>query len=102
MAVVKVKKDKFGLYVRHAGFVFRPLFPLGFNPNNPDIDVTEGMSVRARYKGAGASYAKIRVGDECLFWMNHGSYIIPNGDELQHRKSVDCIISETITETVNS
>ena len=101
MAVVKIKKDQYGFYVRHAGCIFRPLFPIGYNPNNPEINIEEGMDVRVRYKGAGASYAKVRINDECLFWMNHGSYIVPNGDEIIHRKSYDCILVSTIPESIN-
>lgn len=101
MASVKVKKDKYGFYVRHAGCVFRPLYPIGFEPNNPVVDINEGMMVNATYKGAGASYAKVKVGQDQLFWMNHGSYIIPDGDDVIHQPSTQCIIVSTIPESTN-
>lgn len=96
MAKVLVKRDCYGLYIRHAGCVFRPLFPVGFDPKNPPTNITEGIEVRARYKGAGASYVKIDIDDQRLFWMNHGSYIVPDGDEIKHRKSYECIIESSV------
>lgn len=92
MATTKVKYDEYGFYVRHSGFLFRPLFPMGFEPNNPPIDVDADDMVAITYKGVGASYAKLRIDGIIVFWMNHGSYIVPDGDGTRYLKSTDCIL----------
>lgn len=94
MAKVVVKKDIYGLYVRHAGFVFRPLFPDGYDPKNPEYNLAVDDEVTVAYKGVGASYAKIKVDGQPIFWMNHGSYIVPDGDDIKHLKSTLCILNQ--------
>lgn len=91
MPTTKVKEDQYGLYVRHAGFLFRPLFPSGFDPNNPLVDIKADDIINITYKGVGASYAKLNIDGVIIYWMNHGSYIVPHDDTIKHLKSHECI-----------
>lgn len=86
MALVKIKEDEHGFYVRTGGFLFRPVFTTGNDPKNPDVEFTVGDEVNATYKGHG-KYVRITVDGVIVFWENHGAYIVPNGDNLKYLKS---------------
>lgn len=85
---LQVRKDDISLYIKAYGCIFRPLFTNGYDPRNPECNIIEGEVVRASYKGAGAVYATVKTETgTVLYWLNHGSYIIPHGDEVKHLKS---------------
>lgn len=97
MAKAKIKKDNYGLYLRYMGCVFRPDFPHGYDPRNPILDeeIKENDMVSVSYKGAGACYCKVKWNNVVLYWMNHGSYIVPDGDNVRYIKSHNCYLNNS-------
>ncbi len=91
MSRSKVKQDVHGLYVRKEGFIFRPIFPVGFEVTNPDVTLNVGDYVKCTYNGS-AAYARLVVDGDVLYWMKHGTYIIPDGNDLKHIRSSHVIL----------
>lgn len=82
-----IKKDKFGLYVRLNGMVFRPLFPIDYPPRPHESKLIEGIIVECQHQ-AHTPLASIRytvshgpnrgtVHSE--MWFSHGGYIRTDG-----------------------
>lgn len=91
MSRSKIKSDVHGFYLKKDGYIFRPVFPPGYETKNPTVPLEEGTKVRVTYNGSG-SYARINIDGTILFWMKHGTYIIPQGDDIKHLKSETVIL----------
>lgn len=74
MAVIR--KDKHGLYVKAGGYIFRPVFPRGYNHAYDDGSKHQvGDKVRATHCSAGPLG---KIGGE--YWYAHGAYLGRCGD----------------------
>lgn len=93
MSKSKVKSDTHSLYVRHQGYLFRPVFPTGYDPKNPSVDIKEGDQVTCYYNGQG-KYVRLNFNGEVLYWMKHGSYIVAHGDTTKHVESNNILLGD--------
>lgn len=76
MAICKVGSDKYGLYIRAGGHIFRPDFPTGYKHLEKEVGtIAKGEKVQANHRG-GTSLATVKnkeTGAEET-WYSHGCY----------------------------
>ena len=73
MAVIR--EDKYGLYVKAGGYIFRPIFPVGYQHVHCD-----GTQLRTRDKvkathRSGTGLATVTGDGIKETWYNHGDYL---------------------------
>lgn len=91
MSKTKVKQDRHGPYIRGAGYIWRPDFPIGYQHvhlNQTQFAVGSEVSV----SHSGGPLASIRQGDTREYWYAHGSYYkMENGKLIPgYKKSEEC------------
>ena len=75
----KIHEDSHGLYIKAGGYIFRPIFPVGYGHVHPGGTVFQaGDTVKANHLG-GSSLGSVRKGDIKERWYSHGSYFAPDG-----------------------
>lgn len=98
-ATTKIRRDKYGIFVRTDGHVYRPYGPHHFASNSLYImdgwsHFREGDPVYARHMSQSA-FAKVVHPDNSKwkeYWQSHGCYlnVAPTKDE----KSEFCVVKE--------
>lgn len=65
-----IREDRHGLYIKAGGYIFRPVFPIGYNHVHKDgSEYSKGDKVYAVHR-AGGPLAKVGV----EVWFSHGAY----------------------------
>lgn len=74
----KVRKDAHGLCLKVGGYVWRPIFPVGYRHAYKDESQLEaGQTVTARHSGG--PLLTIKHGDSIKeVWFSHGAYLGPD------------------------
>lgn len=76
MATCKVRKDKYGLYLKAGGHIFRPDFPVGYKHLEKEVgNLSEDDKVSANHR-RGTCLATVKnkeMGVEET-WYSHGCY----------------------------
>lgn len=76
MATCKVRSDKYGLYLKAGGHIFRPDFPTGYKHLEKDVgNISENERVQANHRG-GTSLATVKNKETGAneTWYSHGCY----------------------------
>jgi hypothetical protein len=87
MAKTKVKQDEHGLYVRGAGYIWRPVFPVGYSHVHEDR-TDFGLGDEVGVSHSGGPLASIRGASGREQWFAHGTYI--DTENSRHIPSHEC------------
>ena len=76
-----IREDSHGLYVKVGGYIFRPVFPIGYSHVHDDATQYEGGDkVTASHPGGPTG----QVGEET--WYAHGCYLVQGTNSELHFK----------------
>lgn len=79
--MAKIHGDKYGVYIKAGGYIFRPIFPSGFSHAFPNGTVFQaGETVKANHLG-GSSLGSVRKDGVKEKWFSHGSYLDSESSE---------------------
>ena len=75
----KIHKDKHGLYAKVGGYIWRPVFPVGYQHVYKDgSEFQEGQTVKGRHTGGPLLNLKDDEGRKET-WYSHGAYMGMSG-----------------------
>lgn len=77
-----MKRDQHGLHFKAGGYVFRPVWPVGYDHVHRGTSLSEGDEVVVRHRG-GTPLGSVRRGDTQEFWFSHGSYLGPEAQAVE-------------------
>ena len=70
-----IKKDSYSLYIKQGGYIFRPIFPVGYSHVYSDgSQFSEKDKAKSNHR-RGTPLASVKVGDISETWFNHGDYL---------------------------
>ena len=82
-----IRQDEYGPYIRCAGFVFRPLFPVDYPPHPNTTSFATGDRVRCAHTPSTPLAIVIADDNASETWFSHGGYVRPRGS---FRPSREC------------
>lgn len=85
----RLKRDEHGLYFKADGYVFRPVWPIGYDHLHRNTSMSEGDHVVVRHK-SGTPLGTVRSGDHSETWFSHGNYLGPAAKPI-----VDCWLPDS-------